>query len=240
MLITPVGFGALAYSGIKLPDDTPLKPFEFTSVSDSRFSSELNGPKINPDFRSAGIYFEMCNTSTTTSHRLDSISMRISSLTPYTGQLNEWPACTAFYTRSAPHPVGCGGGEGPGDEDMLATFPPGSQAGAVVQLTQVSWDSSRLYGIEPAQMGPLPITLGPGEGLMIRSNLAISGTSGTYGFTFGLAFDGSAPAFVSPMPPIFLAPIAHTWSGDACKTAAMQAQIPPDTNPPTYYLCPNA
>ncbi len=38
--------------------------------------------------------------------------------------------------------------------------------------------------------------------------------------------------------PAFFAPVAHAWDGQYCTSSAMQAQIPPATNPPTYYLCP--
>ena len=64
--------------------------------------------------------------------------------------------------------------------------------------------------------------------------------AGYYTFAFGLAIDGATPAFAVVAPATLLAPVAHEWTGDACLAPEMQTQIPPATNPPTFYLCPAA
>lgn len=239
IVVSPANLGALAYPGEKLPDNTPLKPILLASAgSDPSFTIT---PVVNPHLRDSGLSFGVCNASPTTAHTITSVSGKLMTAVPYAGQLNEWDPCTGAYTRSTTVGGGCGGGEGPTDEGVLASFPAGSEPGTMVTTTQQDWVAWRPYGNEPQQMGPLPLSLAPGEGLLIRISIDFPSASGTYTFNVGVSVDGGQPGFVSAGPEMFLAPIVHAWSGKACLTPTMQAQIPPDvTNPPTYYLCPNA
>jgi hypothetical protein len=65
-------------------------------------------------------------------------------------------------------------------------------------------------------------------------------TSGVYTFTFGIGVDNAAPIFATTSPQTLLTADVRAWTGAACGSAAMQAQIPPATNPPSYYLCPGS
>jgi hypothetical protein len=62
--------------------------------------------------------------------------------------------------------------------------------------------------------------------------------AGTLQFAFGIGLDGAAPHYVpTNSPAILVAPKATTWTGQACLTPTMQAQIPAATQP-TYWVCP--
>ncbi len=64
--------------------------------------------------------------------------------------------------------------------------------------------------------------------------------SGTYSVVFGLWQNQSGPTLLAAITEPFNLNATHEWSGIACTTASMQAQLPPPTNPPTSLLCPGA
>jgi len=196
----------------KLPSDAPTNP-------------EL-GPL------GGGYVVVLCNGSAQT-HRIDGVAVQLDRVTPYAGQLNEWVFCAAPYTRSFPTGGGgCGGGPGQ-DEYVHGAFAPTAPPGTVVETTQTPGISSDRYG-------KLPWTLPPGETILIDVGIVPPTAAGYYTFAFGLAIDGAMPAFAAVAPATLLAPVAHEWTGDACRAPEMQSQIPPATNPPTFYLCPAA
>ena len=47
-----------------------------------------------------------------------------------------------------------------------------------------------------------------------------------------------AATFGPAADPYLAGPIAHSFTGAACNSPAMLAQIPPATTPETYYICP--
>src|SRR5258708_40113225 len=106
-----------------------------------------------------GYVLVVCNGSTQP-HQIQGVVVRLDSVTPYTGQLNEWSVCAAPYTRSGP-PNGGGGGGGCGggpaeDEDMHAAFAPSAPAGTLVTTPPTPAPRS-----DPS--GPLPPPLPPGQ-----------------------------------------------------------------------------
>jgi hypothetical protein len=186
----------------------------------------------------SGYTFALCNHSTSQTHSVTSVSIRIDLVVPYTGQLSEWPGCTHAYTRSQlPGAVGCGN---PLDDYLQASFPAHPTVGSIAMATQVSTSYSGINGYPPPPLSPMPVALAPGQGLIIAVDPVIPGAAATYTFTLGVAVDTAAAAFVSPAPPVLLAPVAHDFTGNACQTAAMQAQIPTATTQVVFYVCPVA
>lgn len=64
--------------------------------------------------------------------------------------------------------------------------------------------------------------------------------SGVYTFVIGLWQDRSGPVRTLEVGETFNLQAAREWSGQFCTSDAMQAQLPPPTNPPTTLLCPGA
>jgi hypothetical protein len=219
--------GNISYPHVHLPEGTPLKPLQVPSVT-PQLSSDA---PTNPDLRAwgGGYVVALCNGSAQP-HTIHAVVVRLESVTPYAGQLNEWVFCAGPYTRSFPTGGGCGGGSA--QRFMQGAFAPNAPAGTVIVTTQYPRSESRY--------GKLPWTLPPGQTILIDVGIVPPTAAGYYTFAFGLAIDGAAPAFAAVAPATLLAPVAHEWTGDACLAPAMQSQIPPATNPPTYYLCPAA
>jgi hypothetical protein len=231
MLVAPA---TLAIAAVKLPDDTPLTPL----VVQDRITPSMGGSSpANPSATFRGGYtFAVCNRSITQMHTIAGVSMRIDTVTPYAGHLKEWPSCTGAYTRShLPGAAGCGN---PFDDYLQATFSAQPQAGTITAATQLAHSYSGINGSPPPVLGPLPVTLTPGQGLVISVIPVIPGASATYSFTLGVAVDSMPTAFVSSALPVLLAPVEQEYTGDACQTSPMQAQIPPAADPPVFYVCP--
>jgi hypothetical protein len=222
----------LTYPKVHLPDGTPQKPL-LVPYPPQLPSDAPTNPNLSE--RTAGGYVLVVCNGSTQPHQIQGVVVRLDSVTPYSGLLNEWSFCAAPYTRSGP-PNGGGGGCGGGpaeDEYMHAAFAPSAPVGTVVTTTQTPVLRSDRYG-------PLPWTLPPGQTILIDVGIVPPSAPGFYTFAFGLAIDGVSPIFAPVAPATLLAPVAHEWTGEACKAPAMQSQIPPATNPPTYYLCPAA
>jgi len=222
--------GNVSYPHIHLPEGTPLKPLQVPGVNPQLPSDA----PTNPDLRAlgGGYVVALCNGSAQP-HTIHAVAVRLESVTPYTGQLNEWVFCAAPYTRSfRTGGGGCGGGPGQ-DEYVHGAFVPTAPPGTVIETTQTPGISSDRYG-------KLPWTLPPGAMILIDVGIVPPTAAGYYTFSFGLAIDGATPVFAAVAPATLLAPVAHEWTGDACLAPEMQSQIPPATNPPTFYLCPAA
>lgn len=103
------GLGNLAYPGSQLPEGLPLKPYKVPSIG----AGASNSLPVNPGIGkgASGYNLFLCNASTSASHTINSVTARIASLTPYTGQLNEHPACDGPYARPGISGGGCGGGD---------------------------------------------------------------------------------------------------------------------------------
>lgn len=239
-LIVHMSIAGFSWPGRKLPDGTPLTPFKLAAPTGSALNAQLPlAPPVNPALdEPVGAYsLSICNTSKTKTHAISAISLSIASLTPYTGQLNEWMIagpCATYYGRpTGVQGGGCGGGVGPGSNCMHASFAANAKAAAVVSA--VSSAANSCTGDIP-----LPATLAPNQELPVTLGITPPTTPGTYSFALGIGVDGGPVMFSSGQTPILIAPVAHHWDGEACTQSAMQAQIPAATNPPTYYICPQS
>ena len=230
----------LLSGGVQLPDAAPLVPYQVPGPY--YFSLLLQGrlaTASDADQFPSGYLLAVCNTSATQTHTLDDVYMRIDRLTPYTGYLNEFACGVRAYTRSqVPGGSGCGGGY---DEHLRAVFPAGAAVGAVVATTDAGNDNnySDINGYPPTRLGPLPATLRPHLGMVVRIEPALPSASATYVFSFGLGVDKAVPVYGPTSPPVLIAPAAREWTGDSCQAPAMQQRIPPASpTGATFYVCP--
>lgn len=239
-LISQPQLDGLLYAPVELPDATPLKPLQ-VSVHISNLALRSGGAQFatahaaNPGGANGSPYkfdFDvyLCNSSASATHVVQSVAVRIAALTPYTGQLNVWPGCDSAY----PHAMsgGCGGDKVP-DELANVEFAPGATQGA----TMVTTESGTHVGGEP-----LPAHLAPGQKLFFSVGITLPvapEAPAAYTFAIGFQTDGASTAtFGQPASPVLFAPVAHTFTGTACNTPSMLAQIPPATTPETYHICP--
>lgn len=230
LIVTSPGLG-IDYPAKMLPDGTPLKPLQLASQDQGQ--DFTTSPPTNPSMRDGGggYAIAMCNTSPSQSHTINSVTVSIAAFTAYTSQLSSWQYCDGNYSRAhGPFSGGCGGGMA-FDEALHATFAANATTGASVTATQVSTGP----GVQP-----LPVTLAPGKTLTIVIGLTVPTAPGQYAFAFSLAQDAAAPALVGSAQPALFAPIAHKWTGPACTTSTMLAQIPTATDPVTYWICPQS
>jgi hypothetical protein len=249
----------LAYPTAKLPDGIAphplivavgdLPPLGSTQPKYTPDPSHPTNPLVLQD--TGGGYVLSLQNRSTAAHTVRRIDVCLDSLTPASGQLNEWQPCDAPYSRSGSSgPGGCGG-HTVQDVFLHAPFTATPTVGSRVTATETRADDS----FYTTHYQPLPVTLQPGERLTIEIGIGptttcpvapetgfpTSGclfkTAGTYTFAFGVAVDGDAPVFAVRSPPTLLAP-ATEWTGQACTKPGMQALIPPATTPATNYVCP--
>ncbi|HEX6543430.1 MAG TPA: hypothetical protein VF040_16860 [Ktedonobacterales bacterium] len=192
-------------------------------------------PPVNPTTTETfGYALDICNTSTTASHVINGVSVSIAAFSAYSGQLNSWNPCGAWYQR--PGGVtggGCGGGSVEG-EGLHATFAADATTGARAAAAQVSTGTEANGGHVP----PLPLQLGPGQRIRINVGLTPPTTPGTYTFAFALSYDTVTDAPISAMPPTLFDSATVTWNGQNCTRAAMVSQIPSDDTQSRYVCAP--
>jgi hypothetical protein len=217
---------SLAYPSFKLPDNLPLAPYKMTSDMSGKTPPD---PSVNPTLTlpAGGYWGTICNASTSVSITLSSLSLRIDSFTPTSGQTNEWNVCSTAYSRQGG--VG-GGGCGGGIADpncAQATFPVSAGAGATTPIA--STDCTRLA---------LPQTLKPSTGYSFNLGIGAPTAPGTYTFSLGISVSSGAPVYVPVPHQLLLDAAARAWDGQSCTTAAMQSQIP--ANDMAAYICPKS
>ena len=249
----------LAYPTAKLPDGIAsqplivavgdLPPLGTTQPKYTPAPTHPTNPLIMQD--TGGGYVLSLQNNSAAAHTVQRVEVCLDSLTPASGQLNEWQPCDAPYSRNGPSgPGGCGGLTQQ-DVFLHAPFTATPTVGARVAATETRADDS----FYTTHYQPLPITLQPGARLSIEMGIGptttcpvlhatgfppsgcLFKTPGTYTFAFGVAVDAGAPVFAALSPPTVLAP-ATEWTGDACTAPGMQALIPPATTPATNYVCP--
>jgi hypothetical protein len=239
LLVTDPGFTNIAIPARKLPDGTPLAPFRLAN-GDTIDALLASDPAVNPNMTAGagGYWLGVCNASPTIVHVVRGASVRIETVTPYSGELNAWDSCDGFYHASTKQAgeAGCGGGGFCANEYLKATFDT-TTAGATATVTAVGSDRDVSGGCGPVVFGPLPVSLKPHQAIFMNIGAALPSAPATYTFAFGVALDSTAPSYPPASRPILLAPIKHKWTGAACASPAMQAQIPPASSP-TYYICP--
>ncbi len=225
---------------LPLPDSQPLQPWPLPAALDSdQLNQELGGdPNVNPDLgQGAGILFTVCNAGAQ-SLTLTGAQAIVADFIPVQGALNIWNPCDGAFTR--PDGVtgdGCGGAIIP-DETMSVSFATGAGINATAQAAQVDANGQNGFG-------PLPVTLKSGGSIMLDLTVTPPSAMGTYEFAVSVASSvaggTSALSAYAPLPPQILAQATHKYTGAACATSAMQAQIPTKaTNPATYYICPES
>jgi hypothetical protein len=232
----PAAFAGLAYPHMHIPDGTPLTPLQIQYAGSTSGTALSPDPPTNPVMRehAGGYAFAICNLSPTQSHNVQSVSVQIHSMTPYTGTLSQWDFCESAFDTSSHHVTGggCGGAYWAG-EYLHASFAANATTGATVATTQVS--SGRDDGLDGYPFGPLPVALKPGDTLPINVGMTVPTMPGTYAFTFQIVVDSiTIPASA---PATLFAPVAHEWTGQACTSPSIQSQIPAASTP-TYYICP--
>jgi hypothetical protein len=214
----------LAYPAVKLPSGVPLKPFKLAPESDPNRGLPAQ-PKVNPAL-DGGLYVTVCNASKSLSHRIDGATVRVESLVPFAGDLNSWQFCDGYYQSGRVAGGGCGGGA-TSDIDLQAVFAASAGVGTVVPATA-----------DPRSIAPpSPLTRQPGQSADIRVAVTPPTTLGTYHFSFSLTVDGARLPFAVLADDLLLGP-ARKWTGDACATPAMQAQIPASST--DAYICPES
>lgn len=228
VLVGALDFQAPAYPGFQLPSSLPLAPYKVDSSAiggKGGPNSSWNGfPLSNP---SNGFSFMLCNSSQTQSHTLSSVTLKVASFTSYSGALNEVRTCAMVYSRQGMAGGGCGGASA-FDMQLTGAFPASAPAGTQITLQN-----------DPSTNVGLPVTLAPNQFFGIVIQPTLPQLSGTYSYQVGVAIDGGAISYVSAATtPALWAPVTHSWDGANCTSPAMQAQIPPATNPPTLYICP--
>ncbi|MGZ6389412.1 MAG: hypothetical protein ACXWQZ_09150 [Ktedonobacterales bacterium] len=234
----------LGYPAVQLPDQTPLKPLQVSTQNSNNAlrSGQFPGAAaVNPGVlegstRRVSFVASICNGSTSATHVVQSVSVIIVSLTPYTGQVTVWPGCDGAFSRQHPnnaHSGGCGGGVAT-EEQVQATFLSGAREGTSVVATQVGFSPPP----NNPSLGPLPVTLAPGHALSFSVTVSVPDMVGTY--AFGISYQVDYPPAVGgyTADPFLAAPVARSFTGAACNTPSMLAQIPAATTPETYYICP--
>lgn len=165
---------------------------------------------------------DICNTSTSSTHHLGDFGVRLTSLTPYAGQLNVLNGCASLYARSGSIGGECASGYSPDIEESFQ-FAANATAPATVSQTL-----------------SLAAPILPGEDVGIGFSVHPPTSVATMTFQLGVGIDGQAisyPAALTTQPAIN-APIARRWAGNYCSVASMQSQIPATSPANTFYVCP--
>ena len=216
------------YPSALMPNNLPNAPYQVPLTADELQVGGFNpNPPVNPDL-STGYALQICN-QTSAPHTVSSLSVTIASFVPSSGPVTVWQLCDngPYDAATKGTTGGCGGGMGPAD--WLAATLPNDQAGASAPATSNTQERTG---------SNLPFAIGPNQSILIL--VAVNGLSsqGTYVLSFGISLDGAAPAQLTPSDgSFFIAPSAVVWTGHACQTPAMQAQISPSSQD-TYYVCP--
>lgn len=227
IIIGALDFQSPYYPGFQLPSNLPLAPYKVdgSAIGGKGGPGSWNGlPMSNP---ANGFAVMLCNASATQTHTLTSVTMKVASFTSYSGALNEVRTCAMVYSRQGMAGGGCGGASAY-DMQLTGTFPANAPAGTEITMQSGATDGE-----------VLPVTLKPNQTLLIVLAPTLPQLSGTYSYQAGVSIDGGGVVYpAGGTPPALWAPVTHSWNGDNCNSAAMQSQIPPATNPPTYYICP--
>lgn len=205
----------LDYPSELMPNNTPNAPYQIAASAVKHYAPN---PPVNPSL-ATGYSFTICNETSTT-HSLTSMRINIASFSARSGAVTVWNICDGPYNAATKAGMGgCGGGYG---GTRLAASLPHDSTGTSASVTGAIW---------PAKIGP---------NKSIEFVVAVNGltSQGMFALSFGMSIDGATPTTVAPGDGSFLiAPSTTVWTGTACQTAAMQAQIPPASQD-TYYVCP--
>ncbi|HEY1388875.1 MAG TPA: hypothetical protein VGF38_10050 [Ktedonobacterales bacterium] len=211
-----------------LPAGAPLQPLKIPAQDTTGQYAGWPTATIG----ATSLLFAVCNASTSTAHTIQGARVKLTNFVAYTSQLNVWDYCDGFYARPAGVTANnCDRGSAPVDEQIQAAFTSVAQPGTVVTASQPNTQSG--------SFGSLPAALPPGSVMYLNVAITAPTAPGTYTFAVAPTADGASFPFTNGVS-LLLAPIVHHWNGQACTTSGMLAQIPPATNPPTGYICPES
>lgn len=201
-----------------MPSDAPNGPYKLAASAVTNYQPN---PPVNPSV--SAYMVEVCN-ETSAAHTLTGLNVTITSFSASSGPINVWHICGdgPYDAATGNTTPGCGGAIG-GSAVVAVTLPRDS-TGASAPITGLSW----------------PVSIDPGKSVVLDIRVQGLTSHGTYALSFDVGADGAAPVTVAAGDGSFLmAPSATIWTGTACQTPAMQAQIPPASQD-TYYVCPPA
>jgi hypothetical protein len=230
----------LPYASYQLPADLPVAPWPLPgAIGSDQLTAQLGGnPQLNPSIgQGSGILLTVCNAGAQPL-TLAGAQVLVADFSPATGAVDAWNGCDGAFVRpQGVYGGGCGGAI-IADETMNANFAATAGKGATTTAKQVSANGQNGYG-------PLPVTLKPSSSISLLISLTRPNALGTYEFAVSVTTSVSGGTSVmspyAPLGPQLFALVAHKFTGQACASTAMQAQIPTAaTNPPTYYICPEA
>ena len=230
----------LPYASYRLPVDLPVAPWPLPArVAATSSTAQLGGePNLNPGIgQGSGILLTVCNSGAQPL-TLSGAQVIVADFSPATGSVDAWNGCEGAFVRPQGLFGGGCGGAIIADETMNANFAASAGKGATATATQVGANGQNGYG-------PLPVTLKPSSSISLLISLTRPDALGTYEFAVNVTTSVSGGASVmspyAPLGPQLFALVAHKFTGQACTASAMQSQIPTAaTNPPTYYICPEA
>jgi putative zinc finger protein len=222
----------MGYPAYELPTTlATTQPYKLPAQLPQDANGEPN-PPVNP---SPNYGFVVCNTSSTASHVLVGVTVRVAAFSAYNGTLNTWQSCDGTYQRpNGMSGAGCGGGYS-ADEFLRASFATNATTGAQVTASQVSTGSTTDNG--PTATA-LPISLGPGQALLFSVEVTLPTAPGTYSFAFGLNYDSVTSAPISTMQPTLFDSAAVKWTGQNCTKPELLSQIPTSDTTNKYICAP--
>jgi hypothetical protein len=206
---------ALDYPSELMPSNVPNAPYQIPASAVNTFAPN---PPVNPSL-STGYFIEICNQSGV-AHTLTSMQVVIASFTPSSGPVNVWQMCdNGVYDAATKHSSGgCGGGVG---GTLLSSTFTSNSTGASAPVDGLNW----------------PATIDAHKAIAFYVGVNGLTSQGTYLLSFSLSVDGATPTTLAPSDgPFLIAPSAKVWTGTACQTPVMLAQIPAATQD-TYYVC---
>jgi hypothetical protein len=252
LIFTQAKLDFLSYPGIKLPDDIPTdRPYQVAATPNQMATAGPNDIASNPSLGSgaSGYSFMICNSSSTHSHLLQSLEIKIATFVSDTSSVpNVTGGCTMLFSSKGRQgsDSGCGGSTGGSSESFKAIWPAtvstGTTSTTVVQIDNEKNSPASDPSYNPSDptilYGNFPVTLQGGKIIKIYVGMDYPSQAGTYTFAVGIGIDNAPIHYPEPAintKPVFLAKKVHVWGSEAC--TKYSNQIPSD-GPEKFYVCP--
>jgi hypothetical protein len=232
--------GNLAYPAVQIPNGQEAQPIPQPPLSGRSGYTPSPAAIVNPNLQESGGGFVLaiCNASSQ-AHVVSAVQASIARITPFTEQLQAWQPCTGVYHVGSPNVGGGCGGADFENEYLHAPFATDAAVGASVSTTQTGANSN---GDGGPNLGPLPVTLTPGQWMTVEIGVTQPSAPGYYTYAFALTVDAASTGAVAYSQTALLASVAHEWGGQACLSSAMQAQIAQEPTPTNNggFICPES
>jgi hypothetical protein len=227
--------GPIAFPHLQLPGNPPLQPYRLTGDPAQQFPGSFI-PDAYVDPLGAATPFAtnfsliVCNSSATQSHVLHAVTVKITQVVPYTGDVNAWqplPCSTSYFSTASGvvNEGGCGGADAAA-LFVSAEFAAQAGRGSVAEA-------------HSAGGGTISLALLPRATSAVSVSARLPQLPGTYTFALGIGADGGGATYGQASHAALYAPITREWDGVSCQDAHMRAQLPtPGSSPTAYYLCP--